>query len=825
MSGMNVSLLIQFLTKGADKVRNEVGGIRKQFQELRTGFSGAIRQGFSESNIDTALNNAEQLLTRARGRLMDAVGMAVALGAPVRAAMQFEEAFADLEKVLDAPARKLGEIRQGLIGMSREIALSSTGLTTIMASAAQAGIPTQELERFTKATARAAVAFDMTAGEIGTRFAKLRNVYKLNQNQLELYADSANHLSNNMAATAAEITNFANRAAGAQRTLRLTAVEMNAVGAAMVAAGIMPETAARGLSALANRLAQGSNKAKSALKTAGLSYRGFMASLEDDAPAALSDLFDRLSKSPDGMKALIDLVGQDFSDDFSKLLNNPDLLRQAFELVGNEADYAGSALEEYEKRAETTQNKLELLRNRLAALAIVLGDQLLEPLGHAVEGLGGLIDRVSAFAERQPELTEAIVQGTGALLAFGIASRLVGYAHALIAGPLIKLISLFWRFSESGRNVSMLARSLRGLRSAGRGFGWLAAQAGLFLASFGPNRVKSALAGLRMLSTFGKGAAIGAVFAGLKTAATTALAAISAAAWPVTAAIAALAAAAFFVWKYWERLSTAVSGFFQGLGEAFAPEIEAVKAAWNGFVDSVAARAREMAEAIGINVDRVAEYFARMFDFSGLIEGLSKAKQAVADFFGSLFTQENLSAGDAAGIEAAGKRIGERLGNAIKATLRAFVGFGTAIVDAILEGLQGSWQRLSTWVQAQVDALKAMLKFDWPFGGGGEETQSDVAAIREKNGLAAGASVSPFPSPPPEPIPPLQNYLDSLPPAKVEQEISASVTDKRPPQVNVTVNQSISGVVDPVAAGRAANAGIEAAVRRGRTGALHDGTE
>jgi hypothetical protein len=38
MSGMNVSLLIQFLTKAADKVRNEVGGIRKQFQELRTGF-------------------------------------------------------------------------------------------------------------------------------------------------------------------------------------------------------------------------------------------------------------------------------------------------------------------------------------------------------------------------------------------------------------------------------------------------------------------------------------------------------------------------------------------------------------------------------------------------------------------------------------------------------------------------------------------------------------------------------------------------------------------------------------------------------------------
>ncbi|MBL6431657.1 MAG: phage tail tape measure protein [Alphaproteobacteria bacterium] len=356
-------------------------------------------------------------MSRARGRLMDAVGMAVALGAPVRAAMQFEEAFADLEKVLDAPARKLAEIRQGLIGMSREIALSATGLTTIMASAAQGGIPTEELERFSQATARAAVAFDMAAGEIGTRFAKLRNVYRLNQDQLELFADAANHLSNNMAATAAEITDFANRAAGAQRVLKLTAVQMNAVGAAMVAAGIAPETAARGVSALANRLAQGGNKARGALKTAGLSYKEFMASIEADAPAALQDLFDRLSKSPDGMTALIDLVGQDFSDDFSKLLNNPDLFAPGVRTGGQRSRLCRIGLAEYQKRAETTQHQLQLLTNRLNALAIVLGDKLLEPINAAIEGLGGLIDRVSAFAELNPELTETLAKGTAALLA------------------------------------------------------------------------------------------------------------------------------------------------------------------------------------------------------------------------------------------------------------------------------------------------------------------------------------------------------------------------------------------------------------------------
>ncbi|WP_428700216.1 phage tail tape measure protein [Stappia sp.] len=828
MADMNVSLLISFLTKGAEKVRQDVAGIRKGAKDLREGFSGAIRQGFSTTNIDTALANAEQRLSRARGRLTDALGMAVALAAPIRAAAQFEDAFADLEKVLDVPVRKLGEIRKGLLGMSRNIAMSATGLTTIMAAAAQGGIPTEQLERFTAFTARAAVAFDMAAEQIGTRFAKLRNVYRLGQEGLELFADAANHLSNNMAATAAEITDFANRAAGAQRTLKLTAVQMNAVGAAMVAAGIAPETAARGVSALANRLAQGGAKARGALKMAGLTYKGFMASLDADAPAALQDLFERLSKSPDGMKALIDLVGQDFSDDFSKLLNNPDLLAQAFRLVAEEAEYAGSATDEYNKRAQTTLNRFALFKNQIASLAIMLGDVLLPTINELMETTSGLVARFAAFAEANPELTAQLVEGAAALLAFGVASRVVSYAYALMAGPLIRLASLFWRFAASGRNISLVARALRGLRAASGGLGRAAASVGLFLASFGPRRIKSALAGLAMLSTVMKGGVIAAAFAGLKTAATAALSAIAAAGWPVTVVLAAIAAAAFSVWKYWDRLKAAVGGFFDGLASAFAPEIEAVKQAWSSFVDSVAARAGEIAASLGINVDAVRAAFARMFDLSGVIASLKEAKQAVANFFASFFTAEQLSETEAGEISAAGRRIGERIGNAIRDTLRAFTGFGTAIVEAIISGLEGAWGTLTAWFEANVAALKGLLDFGFTFGGGQGSHNQIRGELLPPGAGATSRPNSPFPAENDNSIPPLESYARErglVDAPKVEQKIKAEVIDKRLPQVTVNVSQSITGVTDPVAAANAANRGITDAVRRAKTGAMHGGTE
>lgn len=825
MADMNVSLLISFLTKGAEKVRQDTQRIREGAAELRDGFSSAIRQGFSASNIDTALSNAEQRLSRARGRLTDALGMAVALGAPIRAAAQFEDAFADLEKVLDAPARKLGEIRKGLLAMSREIAMSATGLTTIMASAAQAGIPTEQLERFTAFTARAAVAFDMAAEEIGTRFAKLRNVYRLNQEGLEDLADAANHLSNNMAATAAEITDFANRAAGAQRTLRLTAVEMSAVGAAMVAAGILPQTAARGVSALANKLAQGGKKVNGALEIAGLSYESFMASLEADAPTALQDLFERLSKSPKGMTALIDLVGQDFSDDFSKLLNNPDLLAQAFRLVAEEAEYAGSATEEYNKRAQTTLNRLALVRNQISSLAIMLGNILLPAINELMEHTSGLVDRFAEFAEANPELTAQLVQAAAALLAFGVASRVLAYAYALMAGPLIRLTSLFLRFSASGRNISLVARALRGLRAASGFLARAPASAGLFLASLGPQRVKSAIMGLSMLSTLMKGSLV-AAFAGLKTAAVGALSAIAAAGWPVTAVLTAIAAAAFAIWKYWDRLKAAVAGFFEGLASAFAPEIEAVKQAWSGFVDSVATRASEIATSLGINVDAVRDALARMFDVSGILAGLKQAKDAVADFLASFFTAETLSDAEAEEVAAAGRRIGERIGNAIRDTLRAFTGFGTAIVGAIIEGLESAWGTLTEWFTAKVAALKALLDFGFTFGGGQEAHNQIRDEILPPPPPGTGGN-SPFPGGGDNPIPPLESYANDrkLTGAKVEQEIKAEVIDRRPPQVTVNVKQSITGVSDPVAAANAANRGITDAVRKAKTGAMHGGTE
>ncbi|GAA5109864.1 phage tail tape measure protein [Bartonella jaculi] len=73
---------------------------------------------------------------------------------------------------------------------------------------AKKGIGEQDLEAFSVYAAKAAIAFDMTGDQISERFAKLRNVFKLNQKSIEDLDDAINHLSNHMVAKASEISDL-----------------------------------------------------------------------------------------------------------------------------------------------------------------------------------------------------------------------------------------------------------------------------------------------------------------------------------------------------------------------------------------------------------------------------------------------------------------------------------------------------------------------------------------------------------------------------------------------------------------------------------------
>lgn len=654
---MDVSLLIRLVdqfTGPAGKIAQSLTTIGDGARELRDGFNQAIRQGFSVDNIEKAAANAEQALSRARGRLLGAFALATTLAAPVVQAGKFDQSFKGLEKVLDVSISRLKELRRFALDTSAIVPIAARDIVDLMAEAAQGGVPQAELEGFALYVAKAAVAFDMAGAEIGERFAKLRNVYKLNQDGVEDLGDATNHLSNNMAAKAREITDFANRAAGAAAIFRLTATETSAVGAAMIAAGIVPESAARGFTAMATRILSGGKDIDGAFKKLGMSRKQFMADLNKDAPTAILKLFETMSKDADGMQALIDLVGREFADDFAKLIGNPELLSQALGLVADKAKYAGSATEEAAKQAEGAARRWELLVGKLTRMSIVLGDQLLPAALDAADAIGRVIDRFAEFASANPALAGGAVKAIAALMALNIACRVLAYGFAGLRVGAIQLASLFLRFDGTGKNIAI---------------GWrMIAGAGRFL-SFALLFVKAGLAGL------------GAMFAGLTA--------------PIWAVIAAIAAAGFALWKYWDRVKSFVSGFASPFAELFGPAISAA-IEW---VDKLIGKIGEM---LGISSEDMPKFreavraaFAKAFDVSGLIEG---AKSLLAGFWtwlGSFFSQEQLSGEEKAAMYDAGRAMGQSLIDGI----REFVSAKIAPLRELFRfALEIEWPEPPAWL-------------------------------------------------------------------------------------------------------------------------------
>ncbi len=362
-----------------------------------------------------------------------AAGIGVAIGASVKAAIDFESAMADVKKVVPGldSAEGFNAMKQEIIGLSKELPVSAEGLAAIMAAAGQAGIAKEDLSDFTRQAAQMGVAFDISAAEAGEAMAKLRTSLGLSQPEVVNLADAMNYLSNNMASSAAEVTQFMLRAGAVGKQVAMTTEQTAALGSAMIAAGAAPEVAATSFMNLVRSLTKGesaTDRQSAAFKRLGLDASEVARAMQQDAIGTIRDVFLRISKMPAEMRvATISEVFGDEARALTPLITNMQLFDQAIGLVGDKSKYAGSMLEEFNARAGTSANNWIILQNNVKALQIAIGDGLLPAINLILQALTPLLSLVADLAGRFPLITAGVtlvVAGLSALilLAPGIVS-------------------------------------------------------------------------------------------------------------------------------------------------------------------------------------------------------------------------------------------------------------------------------------------------------------------------------------------------------------------------------------------------------------------
>lgn len=674
MATQTSSLIVSLI----DRVTGPARGVARSLEGLNRRAYGA---GFPEASrrIDASIARTDEALSRARGGIVDAVGawymLKGAIGGPVQAAREFESAMADVKKVVDFPTPDgLQQFQKELMELSTRIPVTVNGLAEIAAAAGQNGVAAQDLVAFTEAAAKIGVAFDISAGDAGLAMAKLQTGLGLTLDEVVRLSDAMNHLSNNQAATAAEVLDIVRRVGAMGKQYGFTAEETAAFGSAMVASGAQTEVAATSFMNMGRALTRGASATKrqsAAFQALGLDAKGVADRMQEDAVGTTIDVMERISKLPAEMRASIssDLFG-DEARALGPLLTNLDLIRESVGLVAKESDYAGSAFKEFEVRAATFDNAVITFNNRMMALKIVIGEALIPALTDLIDRITPVVAAITDFARANPELVRGLLMATASIIAFRGSIAALRFAGLLGKSGVLHLAAL--GLNGIGGTAARLvgaARASMALQTA------LAAMSGVRLGSLakigaGLRGIIGATPGLRLV-----GPAIAAV--------TTALGAISA---PVWAGIAVAVAAVGAAWRYWDRISAIVTGVARAISEALRPTIEAIG---------------EWLSPLTPLLDL----------FSAGWDRVKSAMQSVVDFvkggLSGLFTREVLTAEEVAAIEQRAYDLAKGVIDRIKAIPAGIIAAGVEMFNAGLEIIQKLWdgmvqkfEDLMEWVRA-----------------------------------------------------------------------------------------------------------------------------
>lgn len=373
----------------------------------------------------------------AKNIMVNAAAMGTAIASafviPINQAMEFESSMADVRKVVnfDTPAQ-FKEMGEDVLKLSTRLPMAANGIAQIVAAGGQAGIAREDLQQFASDAVKMGVAFDQTAEESGQMMAQWRTAFKMTQKDVVGLADKINYLGNTGPASAGKISEIVTRIGPLGGVAGVASGEIAAMGATIAGMGVESEIAATGIKNFMLSLTSGksaTSSQKKALKFIKIDPAQLAADMQKDSKKAMLKVLDSLAKVPKEKQAAVmnALFGKESLGAIAPLLTNLDLLRKNFGRVSDEQQYGASMQKEYESRAATTSNSVQLLKNQFTAASITIGDMFLPTIVKLSAKVQPLIERFRQFVKTNPEMVKGAfkfgVTLLGTASAFGVATK------------------------------------------------------------------------------------------------------------------------------------------------------------------------------------------------------------------------------------------------------------------------------------------------------------------------------------------------------------------------------------------------------------------
>lgn len=467
-----------------------VGRMAGSTKALATSIEKDTR-AYGASLAAVAASNERQWSTVSTAAVAAGAGIAISLAATVKAAMDWQSAFAGVTKTVDGSATEMAALEGQLRSLARTLPASHQEIAAVAEAAGQLGVQRSSIADFTKVMIDLGETTNLTADEAATSIAQLMNIMSTSPQNVGRLGSALVALGNDGASTERQIIELAQRIAGAGTQVGLSETAVLGFANAIASTGIEVEAGGTAISRTFLRmddLVRESGQGLTDLaRLAGMSANDFKAAWEKDAAGAMTSVVDGLGRvsaaggSADSELTKLGITGTREKDTMLRLAAatksagaSTDLLRDSLVTSQNAWHENTALVDEATKRYETAQSKIRVGINTIIDAAISFGSV-------AIPAVASLATSVAMVAAQFAALPGPVRTAAVTIAAVAAAALLLGGGMMKAVGYVKNLKSAVdtLRAAMAAANISMKTASL-----ASAGIGLALTVAGAAFSSF-----------------------------------------------------------------------------------------------------------------------------------------------------------------------------------------------------------------------------------------------------------------------------------------------------------------------------------------------------
>lgn len=428
------------LNKTMGTTGQSTAALTKRQQEMAKAAEQARKAQASLQKTMRDLDQVKQDRANLRGQMMDAAALAVALGAPVKVAADFEQAMARVGAVSNATDEQMAALTQSARHLGATTVFSASEAAEGMQYLAMAGFDTERIIGAMPGLLGLAAAAGADLGRTSDIASDILSGFGIeaeNMGQVSDVLAKAMTTSNTTLETLGETMKYVGPIA---REAGMSLEETAAMAGLLGNVGIKGSEAGTAMRAMLLRLAAPTGAAAKALDGLGVevldvegNVRNMVELMGEMAQATehmgsgerLAILKEVFGERP--AAALSELMAQEGAGGITKYLE-----------VMQDAEGTTQAMAD--RMNETAHGSMKQLQSAVESVQISLGTMLIPAMRVATGFLTRAAAAMQNFTEKYPNLSKWIVLITAGLISFKVAAIALGYAFTFVRGAWLSAV-------------------------------------------------------------------------------------------------------------------------------------------------------------------------------------------------------------------------------------------------------------------------------------------------------------------------------------------------------------------------------------------------